>query len=339
LISILKSATELDRLEGLLSTATECYGLAIRSVSQYTPEIDVDQVANFRCHLSDLERQWQVAKTADGLRAVQASFRGELREYRDQTQVQLARLRKELESAAAAMTSFADGLANGSADCEAELKHGLRCLESVSVSDDLLEIRGAIREAVSKISVSLEQMRRVNDLVVAQLQDEIRVLHQEFQAERRTLFTDASSGAWTRQKLDLKINDLLRQNDRFCVIAVSVRNLSRIKLDWPQTTAEGTLKALLMRFRETCGDDIHIGRWTENQFVAIMDVEPTAIGPIALELARKLGGSYSTQDNGVAHSVVLEIDTKGLERAQGTDPAGFIRKLDQLTRSLSQLAS
>src|ERR1700733_5600524 len=102
LISILKSATELDRLDDLRRAVTECYTLALRSVSQYAVEIDPNQVAEFRLHLKGIERQWLAAQGAQELQEAQASFRGELREYRDQTREQLARLRKELESAAAA---------------------------------------------------------------------------------------------------------------------------------------------------------------------------------------------------------------------------------------------
>jgi GGDEF domain-containing protein len=334
LISILKSATELDRLDDLRLAVTECYTLAIRSVSQYAVEVDPNQSAEFRLHLKDIEQQWLAAKGAAGLQDVQASFRGELREYRDQTREQLARLRKELENAAAAMASFAGEIASHGADHEKELKGDLERLERVSTSDDLQVIRGGIRTAVGEIAVSLDQMRRGNQLIVAQLQDEIRVLHQEFQAERRALFTDRASGAWTRQKLDLKIHELLRQDDRFSIIAVAVRNLPRIKLDHSRALVEVTLKALLMRLRGLLGADTTIGRWNEQEFVAVLDLEPDTLGAIADELAKKLRGPYAAQENGMAHSVLLDVATAALEYPAGSDPASFVYKLERTMGTL-----
>ena len=339
LISILKSATELDRLDDLRRAVTECYTLAIRSVSQYAVEVDPNQSAEFRLHLKDIEQQWLAAKGAAGLQDVQASFRGELREYRDQTREQLVRLRKELESAAAAMASFADEIASHGEDHEKELKCELERLEHVSASNDLLVIRGGIRTAVGEIAVSLDQMRRGNQLIVAQLQDEIRVLHQEFQAERRALFTDPASGAWTRQKLDLKIHELLRQDDRFSIIAVAVRNLPQIQLDCSRTLVEVTLKALLMRLRGTLGADTMIGRWNQHEFIAVLDLEPDTLAPIAHELAKKLCGPYSAQENGLAHNVLLDVATAALEHPAGSDPASFIYKLERTMGALLPAAA
>lgn len=119
LISILKTATELDRLEELRKAAAECYALAVRSVSQYAVEIDPHLTPEFRRRMAEIERLWLAADDARGMRTAQASLRGELREYRDRSRDQLTRLRKQLEAAAVAMASFADGVDSSSTECRA----------------------------------------------------------------------------------------------------------------------------------------------------------------------------------------------------------------------------
>jgi GGDEF domain-containing protein len=324
LISTLPPPIERDHIDmaDLYRAASDCYVFALRSVSQYAVQIEPHQIAEFRLHLKGIEHQWNEAQGSDGLHAVQASFRGELREYRDRTREQLARLRKELEGAAAAMASFANGIAAHGADHEEDLKNQFKRLQLVSASNDIQEIRGGIRAALGEIAVSLDQVRRGNQLIVAQLQDEIRVLHQEFQAERRALFTDPASGAWTRAKVDMKIHELLRQGDRFCVIAVAFRNLSQVNRDYSRTLVEVTLKALLMRFRGTLGDDTMIGRWNEHEFIAILDMDPDALAGIAEELHRKLAGPYSAQENGLAYHVVLELTAGALAYPGRSDQRG-----------------
>jgi GGDEF domain-containing protein len=338
LISLLNHATEIDRTPDqtseMLSAATECYSLALLSVSQYTPELDPLEVAKFRLHLKNLEDQWRAARTSDNMRAIQASLRGELREYRDQSREQIARLRRELDSAATAIALFAEGIALGGVDDEQQLGKKLEQLESLTKGDDISKVRDGIRVVVGEIAVSLERTRQGSQLTIAQLKDEIRVLHQQFQAERSALFTDPASGAWTRQKADLKINELLRQDDRFCVIAVALRNLPTIRTDHSQAVVDGTLRALLLRCRGMLGDGGLIGRWSDDEFVAILDVEPAAISAISAELAARLRGSYSTQEDGIAHTVVVELAIRSLERACGSDPAEFIRSLEALTEGL-----
>jgi len=327
--SILKSTTELDRLEELRRAAVECYTLAIQSASQYAVEIVPNQAAQFRARLKDIEQHWHTAEGADGFRQVQASFRGELRTYRDRSREQMTKLRKDLEGAASAMAAFADEIASHGSDHEKDLKDELGRLERVSASDDLTEIREGIRTAVDAIAVTLDQMRRGNQLIVAQLQDEIRALHQEFKEERRVLFTDPASGACTRQKLDLKIRELLRQDDRFSIIAIGLRNLPQVKLDYFPTLVELTLKALLVRFRVVLGGNTLIGRWDEQHFVAVFDPDPETLPAVSDELERKLNGDYALQENGILHNVALKVVAVALPHPAGSDPASFIDKLER----------
>ena len=126
------------------------------------------------------------------------------------------------------------------------------------------------------IQSSVEQIQRGNQLVVAQLQDEIRVLHLQFEQDRKALFTDRASGAWNRQKIDIHLDNLLRQNQPFCLLMVRVRNLKRLESQHSRTVVESTLKALVSRFAAMAGDEAVIGRWTEDQFVAVLDMPPAA---------------------------------------------------------------
>lgn len=336
MISILKTANELDRIDELRATASECYQLAMRSAAQYAVEFDSQRLAEFRMHLGAMEEMWSAAETPDAMRGVEASLRGELREYRDQSRQHLARLRKEVEGAAHAMASFAEGIAANGADYDERVKKELHGLARASESEDMEAIRGTIRSAVGEISAGVEQMRRSNQLIIAQLQDEIRLLHQEFEAERRTLFTDAASGAWTRQKMEQKMQTLLRAGDVFCAVVVAIPNLPEVQQRFSTTLVEGALKALLMRCRGMLGDDLLIARWSEDVFVTIVEVDGAAGGAIAGELAKKLGGPYSAQENGLAHSVALKIATGAVERARGAEPALFLRKLEQMAVGLAR---
>lgn len=335
MISIRKSVTDLDHAEELQKTTAECYGLTIRSVSQYAIEVDASVTANFRKHLDALDEQWRAADSVEGLRAVQASFRGELREYRDIVQEGLLSLRREMDAAAAAMATFAANVASNGAGHEQQLKDELQHLETLAKSDNLNEIRGGIQSATTGIAVSVDQLRRSNQLVIAQLQDEIRVLHQEIQTERRTLFMDRASGVWNRHKMDIRIDELLRQGDPFCLLMVTICQLARLDHLYSRTAIEGAIKALLMRFHALLGEEAMIGRWSEQEFVAILGVEPSTAIEVASEVMRKLSGVYTVQENGIAKSVTLEISGGVVDRKSGDDRTNFQGKLKQLADALS----
>jgi GGDEF domain-containing protein len=341
LISILKSVDDLTRLEelekreALSSVIRDCYSLAIHSAAHYAVEVDPRQAAELRQNLQQIEDQSRAAVSADQFRAAQSSFRGELREYRDKSSAQLVKLRKEVENATAAMTIFAETVSSNGENHEQEIAVQLRALEAAAKMDNIAAIRGGIGHVVGAIEASVQQIQRGNQLVVAQLQDEIRVLHLQIEQERKALFTDRASGAWNRQKIDIHLDNLLRQNQPFCLLLVSVRNLKRLDTQHSRTVVEGTLKALVTRFAAMLEDDAVIGRWTEDQFVAILDVPAGNAIPLSAEATRKLTGSYAVQENGLSQKVTVQATAGVIDRPAGANSATFLEKLEQLAGAIS----
>ena len=341
MISIRKSVDDLDRLqelekrEGLSKAILECYTMAIDASAHYAVEIDPTLAAEFRAHLSVLEDQSRAVVSADQVRAAQSSFRGELRDYRDKTAAELKKMRQEVENATAAMVIFAETVATNGQNHENEVSTQLHNLELTKKSTSIEEIRSGIGAAVTGIQSSVQLIQRSNQLLVAQLQDEIRVLHKQIEQERRALYTDRASGAWIRQKIDTHIDNLLRQNQSFCMLLVSVRNLKRIESQHSRTVLEGTQTALVARFAAITGDNAIIGRWSQDQFVAVLDAAPGYAISLSNEANSKLSGIYTVQENGQAQKVTVQATTGVIDRSVGASADTFHRRLEQLASAIS----
>jgi len=335
LISLLKTVSELDRLEELRETTATCYALAIRSTAQYAIEVEPAQAEGFRRHLEALQGQLQSAATTFDLRAVQSSFRGELRGYRDEVSGQLARMRKEMEAATAALQTLANSVIASGADHEAEVKQHLVELDAASRCNDIESILAGIRRCSTAIAVSIEEMRRSHQFLIVQLHDEIRVLHQEIENERRSFFTDPVSGAWNRQKIDARIQDLLQLNDSFSVLLVRFRNSKWLASQHSAAVIRQTLQAMLLRFQGLAGEEVMIGRWNDDEFIAILETQPVDALAISRDVARKLSTTYTIQEGGVSQNVNVQATSGVMERRVGTDHAAFHEKLTELSDTLS----
>ncbi len=340
-ISLRKSVDDLTRLEelekreGLSEVIRECFARTIYNSARYAVEVDEGLAMELRHNLQALEERSRAVTSPDQLRSVQASFRGEIRQYRDKSNAQLQKLRKDVENAGAAMTIFAETVASNGDNHEMEVRGRLQKLELIGRSQTLSEIRDGIDTAVSGIQASVEHIQRGNQLVIAQLQDEIRVLHLEMDQERKVLFTDRASGAWNRQKVDIHLANLLRQNQPMCVLLVSVRNLMRLNNRYSCTVVEGALKALVSRFAVLAGDDAVVARWSEEQFIAVMDLAPGQATSLAAEVDRKLSGGYAVQENGLSQTLIVQITAGVLERSPGSEVETFHQKLRQLAVAIS----
>ncbi len=79
MISLRKTATELERLEELHRAAVNCYSQALRSTEQNAIELDSGQAAHFRTQLQALRDQLRADASSRELDAVQTSFDTELK--------------------------------------------------------------------------------------------------------------------------------------------------------------------------------------------------------------------------------------------------------------------
>jgi GGDEF domain-containing protein len=335
MISLRKAATELERLEELQQTLAKCYGLAIKSSAEYAVELDPRSTEYFRQRIHLLDAQCSQATAPEHYSAVQASLREELRNYRDQAREQMGRMRKDLQNAASAMRVFADTVSTSGDDCELHLRQEVERLDQLAASDDIERIRCGIESATGAILHSYSELRRSHQLVVTQLQDEIRTLHQAMSNERSRMDRDHISGAWTRQKLNERIEHLLGQNEPFCVLLVSARNLRRLERQYTPAHITDALRALVQQFDGILGGEAMIGRWSEDVFSAILEVDPSGAMALSTEINRKLSMSYPVWTSGVAQMLTIETSTGIVDRRRDSDPSKFYRKLEQMAAAMA----
>lgn len=335
MISIRKSAEELDRLEEVVRLQGEVYRHAILSTSQYAIEVDPSDVGTFRSNLDRLEKLARVAKTRDEWEMVQASLRGELRDYRDLSSGRIARLREEIVAAAHAMQTFADSVAANGADHVESLQESLGRLDGVAKSNDLATIKGIVADARQAIAASVEQIRSHHQIVVAQLRDELRLLHEQIEAERKAVYVDRATGVWNAGKLQARIDELIDAGESFCVIVVCVRNLKRVEHTYAPSLAQMGLRALLRRFAGMLEDNVPLGRMNESSFAAILHVDSGEAIRVSRDASRRLTGTYAVQEEGLSHNVALRVATGVVDHGAGGDRAAFAQKLAQLSEALA----
>ena len=333
MISLRKSADELERMGELHQAATECYALTLRSLAQYATEVDASEASEFRRHVEAMGQSWRASDSPAAMRSVQSSLRGELRDYHQRTSARLARLRNDLDATARAMENFVSSIAARGEDHETQLENELSHLERLAECDSLTEMRRGIRLASAEMAASLERMRRAHQMTIAQLKDEIRVLHQDSQRQARPASSESAS--WTREKMEQKIAEMLREKQPFCLLFVSLRNLRWMEMRYSHTILDAAAKAMLRRVQGVVGADAIFGRWAPSTFAVMVDVPADGATAMTREVTRKLAGVYSVQENGVSHEVKMEVTVGTLDRGAG-DEAAFSKKLSQLSAALEQ---
>jgi GGDEF domain-containing protein len=333
MISLRKTATELERLEELHRTAVNCYSQALRSTEQNAIELDTAQAAHFRTQLQALRDQLRADAGPREMESVQTSFETELKDYREKAGSQIQKLRREVQAAAAAVESFAGSINESEDNLETGLKRELNSLNQSAGSTDIQVIRTAIRTTTSKIAESVDQMRASNHLAIAQLKDEIRLLHQEVQAVRRSQTPDPASES--RQRMTGRMEEFVKKNTPFSVLLVVVRNLDGLQNCYSADVIASALRGFQGRFENILPSSAILGRWANDQFAAILSTAPSSAIEMSSEVVRKLSEPFVEQSKGSLHSVVFNPRAGVVEFSPGSDLAKFHVKLKQLADALA----
>ncbi|HEY4360425.1 MAG TPA: diguanylate cyclase [Bryobacteraceae bacterium] len=326
--------SDLERLADLQKTTASCYQQAIRASAEYAVDLNPGQTAEFRQHLLALQQTVEKAEAAEHFQALQSSFRGELREYRDRSREWLEKTRADLKAAAEAMQVLAQNVASNGADHGQQLKDDLRRLVSITDTSDLGKIRTAVRETALSITRSFENMQRETQLLVVQLNDEIRSLHREMNNERKALYTDPVSGAWNRDKINLRMEELLTRGEGFSVVILWISNLKRLECSCSPLVIEGALKAMVKRLAGLLGTDATVGRWSHDEFIVLLDLAPSATTTLCAEMAQALSSRYSVQENGIAQHLTLRLATAIADHPPASNPEKFRAKLQLLAGAM-----
>ena len=322
----------MDSLERHKNVALECYGLAIASTEQNVIEVDQEQASLFRAELQALGNQLSEGPTPEQLLKIQDRFRDDLHAYRNSTHEQIRQLRKEMDAALSALEDFAVGTTAHGDDHEKTLKRALKSLEAAAFSGRFEDIRAAVRAASADILSSFAQMRAKNQFTVAQLKDEIRLLHQRIQGGRSS--TALAPETWNRQDIDHRIDEMLKQNTSFCLVLIVLKNLKPLTSRYSGAAVEDALQALQVRLRDSLAGASMLGRWTANQFVAILDVSPSSAMVASREAAQKLAEPYSFTHNGVPSTLVFQVSAGVVDYQAGSDALKFQPKLASLSAAL-----
>jgi GGDEF domain-containing protein len=335
LISLRKSINELDKLNECKRTAVDCYGLAIAAVAEHAVEVDAAQVAQFRSTMQSLQERVKPDVTAEQLRHVQTSLSAELEDYSEKVYQRLQRLRDDVRAASQAVEVFAGNFSASGSDLDVEVKRDLQRLDKAARNASLDELRGVIGAVSASIASSFERVKSSNQLAIAQLKDEIRVLHKEIEIARKSRGAGRPAPTAAQKEVFLQVDAFRQRNTSFSVILVAVKNLRGLQSCYSKVAIESTLTSFHARLKHALPGGSASSRWTDAQFAAIVTLESTAAMAMSRELAKQLSGSYVVQDGGF-QTVALEANAGVIDCKTQADSASLQRRLEQLSETLAQ---
>ena len=323
MISISRSVSDLEKCHQERLHALDCYIAGIKNLAQYTVELNKETTEQQRRHLSALAGDVS-SGTREALDESRATLRGLLRDYRDKAVSYMAGLRDELSARARALEEIMSCLAQADGDHEVKLRSALDTLRSISSGNaEAADLFALINAVADSIDQSVDQMRKQHQFTISQFQMEIRMLHKRIDTLETTAALDSLTHLFNRQEMEQRIQ---HASPPYCLLLVRVVGFRRAEAQYRPDLGAELAAAFTKRLRNALPPETPIGRWSHEEFIAVLRMSKTDVMSLAKRIGEHLSGAYSCLMDGKAVRAALQLSAAVVDVA-GEQPARVLEKI------------
>jgi GGDEF domain-containing protein len=294
--------------------ALECYLAAIQNIAHYAVELDAEITGPYVKYLAGLAAEVQAAPS-QALPESRSTLRGLLRDYRDKAAQFLGRLRQQLESTAKALQETVEALAQSDGDHSTRLRDTLKEVRAAAATPEGAPLRTILTAAVDSIEGDLAQMRREQQFTMAQLQTEVRILHRRVESLQNAAAMDQASKFSSRRSIEEYIESLPPSG--FMVLILKSHGLAQARAKYGASIADELVATFARRMRNCVPRDAVVGRWNEQDFVAVLPVFQGKGRADLQAVSDHLSMPYACMMAGKVVRISLEVSVEVLPAAEG----------------------
>ena len=324
MISIRSEVEELERYHQIRARAINCYVAAIRNIADYAIELEPAATGAYRQHLSTVAESVS-SGDEPALDESRATIRGLLRDYRDKASKYINEIRGELAETARALQELMATLADSDGDHEQRLRTAVARLREISTASDAASVSAVLLGAADSIEKSVAEMRAQHQLTINQFQAELRVLHRRIDTLERAAAIDNLSQLYRRSEMEQRLAAITPQS---CIVMIRVSGLRVAARTYDSDVASELTAAFARRLRNTLPDHSAVGRWSEEEFLAIAPVAKPEALKLAKWIAEHLAGPYSCLQNGKLVKPALQLSVGVVDPGEDT-PERVVQRVNE----------
>lgn len=326
MISVQQSVSDLEKSPPLPTLALECYIAAIRNMAHYTIEFDDAISGTHRNYLAALAADVAQAQP-EALAESRSTLRGLLRDYRDRAAQYLSGLRDQLSSTAQALQEMVEGLSQRDSDHTSKVRTALVRLREVARSPGGSAVRSVVAAVADTIEQSLEQIRKQHQLTVSQFQTELRLLHSRIDSLETAAAIDEATKFSNRRFITEYLESPHAAGTSFLIL--KIQGLAQARARFGPAIADDLVVTFGRRLRNSLPKESVVGRWSEQDFLAILPAGNPAEPILDHRVAEHLSTPYACMLGGRVVRIPLEVTTEYLAGAAGSSAEQILARVTE----------
>jgi diguanylate cyclase (GGDEF)-like protein len=333
MVSIGQSLSELEKAHRTQEAMVDSFRAAILTMAQYVVEIDSELATAHRAHLTDLAGSISLSATPADVSEHRAALRNELRDYRDRAAKHLHQLHQELSAKAASLQQLFEAMTAGDGDHEQRMARTLTALRDLADDPRTGLLRTQLLATAESLSQNLDELKRQNQLTVAQFLMEIQVLHNRIESLQTAVAVDASTQLASRQQFESQVRTAFSLGTPFSLLLLRTRNLASIQRQFGDVVLENLLAAFAKRLRTCLRAEDPAGRWGEDRFAVVLEGSNSTARAKAKAVAEHCSGTYVCMIDGKPMRPVLQTDVGVVDSGSGDSAERLIQRAEDFFRA------
>ncbi len=315
MISIKDRLAELERCHRWRAITLECYRAAIADAAQYAVALDDETTERHRKFLADLAGEVTDATRPDELLERRATLRALLRDYSEKAARYMGEMREGRAGAERALQEILASLMQADDDHDGRIRLALGHLRTVSQSPEGRFLREVLRAATDVIERSMDQIRKEHQLAITRFQTEIRGLLERLDPSRAAARAESLTNLFDRAEIEERIS--AASHGEFLLVLLRARGVRLAGVQLGNDVAGQRVTAFVVRLRNTLPINAEIGRWGEEEFIALVSTAAAAVSSssICKRIMENLPGPYGCVLNGKVVRPSIEISVCGVNSA------------------------
>lgn len=328
MLSIRESINELERIQELQVATLDCYLSAIQAMAKYPVDFDTGVTESFRNDLSSLSSGLRQAAEPSNLLASRRALQDELKDYQDKATAFLNGLREELSDKAHALDLIVDNLMNADLGREVRLRESLAALRKLSKSSEGTAMGPTLLEISEQLERSIEHMKQQMKLTIGQLRVEIKMLHQQVESLQKNADSAESGHLDGRLEMEARISEQTRLQRAFSLLSLKIRNLPQIERQFGAQARADAVSRLAGEVAKILPADARIGRWNEDQFIAVLEIERSQAVALTKRIVQRMAEEPRNDEGRTSRRPPVQLSTAVLVSSPGDTYETLIRKID-----------
>ncbi|MEP6539668.1 MAG: diguanylate cyclase [Bryobacteraceae bacterium] len=333
-MSLFKHVAELDRFETAQKATLASYAAALESLAAHAVEVDPGTTEKHRARLRAFQVHALEAGGSEALQEIQPLLESELRDYHDSCELHIAALRQDMTTALVSLQEVMTSFCTSGQGQEASLRNELVTLETLAAAEDGDALRRGVQSAVVTIAECVEQIRRQNEMVVAQFRDEIRIMQARLEEAEASAAIDTTTGALKRDALEARIRRVIHLDEPVCLVIVKIANYRELRGRHGEFLTGEALAGFCNRIREEFGKDVDLGRWSDDAFMFILKSTKHDALKRTRDLGKRAASPFVCLEEGRKHTIQLKTKTGLAEFEPAYDSRLFLTKAEGLCQAL-----